>query len=130
MAWGSSGLLGAHLADVVQQAGALGFLHVEAHLGRHRGAEVGHFARVLQQVLAVAGAEAHAAHHLNQLGVQAVNAQVDDGFLADFDDFLFDVLAGFGHNLLHAGRVNAAVLHQQVQPRDGQFRGAPGRSPR
>src|SRR6476661_5822583 len=118
---GQLGLLSAHLADVVEQAGALGFLHVEAHLGGHGGAEVGHFAAVLQQVLPVGGAEAHAAHHLNQLGVQAVNAEVDDGFLADFDDFLLDILARLSHNLLHAGRVNAAVLHQQMQRQTGNF---------
>ena len=43
-----------HLADIVQQTGALGQLGIQAQLGGHRGGQVGHLAAVLQQVLSVA----------------------------------------------------------------------------
>ena len=50
-----------------------------------------------------------------------MNTKVDDGFLTDFDDFLLDFLGRFGHNFLHPRRVDAAVLHQQVQREAGYF---------
>jgi hypothetical protein len=109
------GFLVGHLADVVQQAGALGGFGIQAQFGGHDGAEVGHLAAVLQQVLAVGAAVLHAAHHADELGMQSVDAQVDAGALARFDDLLLQVLLGLGHDLFDASRVDATILHQLVQ---------------
>ena len=60
------GLVVGRLADVVQQAAAAGQLAVEAHLlGQHAGEE-GHFDRVPQHVLAVAGAEVQPAQQVDE----------------------------------------------------------------
>ena len=47
------GLLLADLADIVEQAGPLGSLDVQAKLCGHCGTEIGHLAGVLQQILSV-----------------------------------------------------------------------------
>ncbi len=70
---------------------------------------------MLQQVLAIAAAVAHTAHHPHQLNVQAVDAHVDAGALADLHDLLFEVLFRLGNDLLDPSRMDAAVLHQLVQ---------------
>ena len=62
------------LAEVVQQAGALRELDVDAELGGHDAGEVADLERVLEHVLAVARAELQAAERADELGVQAVDA--------------------------------------------------------
>src|SRR5690606_26624499 len=49
-----------------------------------------------------------------------MQVQVDDGALAGFDDFLLDLVANLGDDLLDAGGVDASILHEfdQRQPRD------------
>ena len=75
-----------HLADVVQQTCAARRLGIQTQLGGHDACEVRRFAGVLQQVLAVGRAVFHFADHADQFGMQAVDAQVDRGAFADFDD--------------------------------------------
>ncbi len=105
----------------MEQTGAAGFLGVEAELRGHHGAQVGRLAGVLQQILTVARAVFHLAHHAYQVGVQSVYAQVDGGALAGFDDFLLDLPAYLGHHLLDAGRVYAAVGDELVQGQAGDL---------
>ena len=76
---------------------------------------------MLEQVLTVRGAETHTAHHTNKVSIEAVDAQFDDRALADFDDLLLQLLAGFGHHFLNAGRVNTAIGHQLLQRQAGDF---------
>ena len=49
------------LADVMQQAGAAGQLNVDAQFASHQAGQPGNFQRVVQHVLAVAGAVLQAA---------------------------------------------------------------------
>ncbi len=104
-----------HLAYVVQESGTARFLRVQAQLRRHYGTEVGRLAAVLQKVLAVGGTVFHAPNHADELRVQTVDAEVDGGALARLDDFFLHLAAHFGHYLLDAGRVYAAVHHQLVE---------------
>ena len=67
------------LAQVVEQAGPLGFGDVGADLGGQQPGHVGHLNGVVEHVLAVAGAVAHPAQQLDQLGVQAVDVGLKDG---------------------------------------------------
>ena len=46
--------------------------------------------------------------------MEAVYAQVDDGAFTDLYNLVFDIFGCFGYDLLNAGRVNAAVLHETV----------------
>ncbi len=110
-----------HLAYVVQQAGAAGFLGVEAEFRSHDGAQVGSLTRVLQQVLAVRTAVFHASYHAYKLRVQAVDAEVDGRAFAGLDNLLLHLTAHLCNNLLDACRVYAAVHNELVQGEAGDF---------
>ena len=109
------GLLIGHLANVVEQTCALRLLGIQAQLTGHHGAEVGRLAGVLQQILAVAGAVFHLTHDADELGVQAVDAEVDGGALAGFHDLFVHLLLHLGHHFLDARGVDAAVGDELVQ---------------
>ena len=94
---------------------------VEPQFRGHRGAGVGHFTAVLQEILSVAGTVLHPAHHAHEGVGHVGDAQVDDGALADLEDVLFNLAGGLGHHLLDAGRVDAAVAHQLVKAQAGNL---------
>ena len=100
------------LAQIMQQAGALGNLHIGAHFGGHEAGQVAYLDGVLEHVLPIAGAVFHAAQQAHDFGVQAMLAGLKDGLLAGFLDGLFHVALGLLHHLLNAGGVDAAVLQQ------------------
>ena len=75
-------LVGDRLADVVQQRRPAGRLLAGAQLGGHDRRQVGALDRVLEHVLAVAGAVVQPAQHLDQLGVQPVHVGLEAGLLA------------------------------------------------
>ena len=108
-------LILSYFTDVVQKTGAFGSLHVEAKFSRHRSAEFGGLNRVLQQVLAIAGAVLHAANHLNQFGVKVVDTEVDGSTLTRLHNLLIHLLFHFMHHFLDAGRVDTSVDDQLLQ---------------
>ena len=114
-------LLVGHFTDVVEQASALGFLGVETQFRSHHGAEVGSFACMLQQVLAIAGAIFHLTDDADELGVQAMNAEVDGGAFTRLDDFVFKLFLHFGHHFFDACGVNASVGYELVQGQSAHF---------
>ena len=85
------------LADIVQEAGALGGGHVDAELGSEQAGNV----RNLQ-----------AADELDEVGMQAVDVRLENGALALGLDGGVDLLLGLGDHFLDAGGVNAAVLNE------------------
>src|SRR5262245_3261153 len=97
------------LADVVDERGADRDVRVEADLLRHDAGEARDFGGVREHVLAVAGAELQAAHQPQDVGMQIVQPELE----GDRGAFLAHLLVGFVlhllHDLLDAGRVNAAV---------------------
>ena len=97
------------LAEVVEQAGALRELDVDAELGGHDAGEVADLERVLEHVLAVAGAVLQAAEGADELRVQPVDSAVEGRLLAGLVDGLADELLGLVEHLLDAGRVDAPV---------------------
>ena len=97
------------LADVVQQAGALGDLEVGAELGGHDAGQMGDLDGVVEHVLAVAGAELEAPEGADQLGRHAVDVGVEAGLLAGLFDDGLDLGLGLIVRLLDAGRVDAPV---------------------
>src|SRR5439155_13708018 len=90
------------LADVVQQAAALGHLLVHADLGRHHARQVGDLDRVAQDVLPVRGAVVEPAQQLLHLGVDAVPADLDASPLAHLADARLDLALDLGDDLLDA----------------------------
>ena len=70
------------LAEVVQQAGALGGGDVHAELGGQETSDVGDLDGVVEDVLPVAGAVLLAAQELDELRVEVVDARLVRGALA------------------------------------------------
>src|ERR1700737_3681741 len=73
-----------------------------------------------QDVLRIAVAVLQHTQQLDQLGVDAVDADLDDGALTGLADRFFDLLLGLAHDLLDAARMNPAVGDEPFQrdPRD------------
>ena len=103
------------LADVVQQGGAARGLHRRAQLlGHHRG-ELRGLDQVVEDVLAVAGAELELAEHLRQLGVEAVDLGLEHGALALLGDDEVDLALRLLVGLLAQRRVDAPVGDQLLE---------------
>ena len=113
------GLVVNALADIVQEARALGQRHVRAQLGGHHAGQVADLNGVLEHVLAVAGAVAQTAQDLDQLMVDAVLVRFKDGLFARLADLLIHFLAGLLHHFLDAGGMDAAV-HDQALHRNAR----------
>ena len=109
------------LAQVVQQARPLGLGHVGADLGGQQAGNVGDLDGVVQYVLTIAGAVAHTAQELDQLGVQAVDVGLKDGALAFRLDGGVHLTLGLLHHLLNAGGVDAAVQNELLQSQPGDL---------
>ena len=50
-----------------------------------------------------------------------MNAQINNGPFADFNNLILDILAGFGNNFFDSCRVNAAILNEPVKRQAGYF---------
>ena len=103
------------LADIVEQAGALGDVGLEPELGREHRAELRHLDGVVEDVLRVGKTEAQLAEQLDGLGVQAGDLQPVHGLLANRGDVQIHLLPGAVDRLLDAGRVDATILHQRLE---------------
>jgi len=70
------------LAQVVQQAGALGSHNVQAKLGSHHATQIRDLEGVLKHVLTKRGTVAQGTKGLDDLGVQIVDAGIEGSLLA------------------------------------------------
>ena len=109
------------LADVVEQAGAFGLLHIQAQFRGHHAAQKGHFERVLEDVLAVTGAVLQAADQVDQVHVHAVGADIEGCLLAGLADAHLQVLGDLLHHFLDPRRVDAAVGNELFQRQPGHL---------
>src|SRR5450830_775125 len=97
------------LADVVQQAGALGDLDVGAQLGGHDAGEMGYLDGVVEHVLAVAGAVLEAPEDSDEFGRHAVHVRVEAGLFPRFLHGGLDLGLRLKVHLLDARRVDTPV---------------------
>ena len=118
---GAFNLVVQSLADVMQQAGTAGQGGVQAQLRGNEPGEIGHFQRVVQHILAIAGAVTQAPQQLDQLRMDAVDAGFNDGALAFLLNGLLHFPAGLFHHFLNAGGVDAAVGNQAFQGNPGNL---------
>ena len=109
------------LADVMQQTGTACQRDVHTHLACQQASQPGHFHAVGQSVLAKAGAVLQAADELDEVGVQAVDAQLHDSALALPLHLQFEVVAALLHRLLDAGGVDAAIADKALQRHAGHL---------
>jgi hypothetical protein len=102
------------LADVVQQARATRELHVRPELGRDEAREVPDLDGVQQHVLRVRLAELEAPEVLYQLGMQAMNTEVEHGLLAGLLALRVDFLLRLAHHFFDARGMDAPVGNQRT----------------
>ena len=116
------------LADIMQQTGTAGQLDIDTQLAGHQASQPGHFQRMAQHILAEAGAVLQTANELDQVGMQAVNAQLHNGFVALALHLNFQFAAALVDSLLDAGRVDTAISNQSVPAPCGRPHGGSGQS--
>ena len=114
-------LVGQRLADVVEQAAPLGELDVGADLGRQHPRQPGHLLRVLEAVLAVRRPVLEPSHQPDQLGVEAVHADLEAGALALLLEVLLDLLLDLLDDLLDPGRVDPPVGDETLEGQLGDL---------
>jgi hypothetical protein len=102
-------------ADVVQQAAALGDRVVHAQLHGHQRRELRDLERVHEHVLPVRRAVAETSEELEDLGMEIGEADRERRRLPFLEQLLVELLANLLHQLLDAGRVDAAVLHEALE---------------
>src|SRR6185503_8020576 len=83
-------------------------------LGGDQTREVADLDGVQQHVLRVRLAELEPAELLHELGVDAVQAEIEHGLLARFLADLVDFLLGLANALLDASRVNATIRDERA----------------
>ena len=118
------------LAEVMQQAGALGQRHVHAELAGQQTGDVGDLDGVVQNVLTIGRAVLLAAEQLDELGVEVVDAGLKRGAFALLLDDAVDLLAGLLYEILDTGRDGCGRRRSASRARDARPRGARDRSMR
>ena len=105
------------LADVVEHCRTLRRLHARLQLRRHDSGEVHDLERVLEDVLAIARAEAEPAEDLHELLGEGAAVRLEDRLLARLAHDLLDLRLRLVVRLLDPRRVDPAVFEEL---RDGQ----------
>src|SRR3989442_11283117 len=100
------------LAEDVQQGGTLRHLHASADLRRHDARKVDDLERVLEDVLAVAGAIAEPPEDLDELLVELSAVGLEDALLSGLHDRVLDLRLRCVVGVLDAGRMYPSVLDQ------------------
>src|SRR5258708_807086 len=109
------------LADVVEQAGALGDIGLEPDLrGKHR-AELRNLDGMIEVVLGVGKLKMDGAEEVEDLGVEGGNLEAVHRVLADLGDMQVDLVPRAVDKLLDTGRVDAAVLDEALQGQLGDL---------
>ena len=109
------------LADVMQKTGALGQGHIAAQFGGHDPRQMGNLDGMVQHVLAIAGAVAHAAQQLDQFRMNGMQVGFEHGLFAGFANLLIHFPLGLFHHFLDAGGMDAAVHNELFQGDAGDF---------
>src|SRR5437762_1603217 len=89
---------------------------------------MGDLLRVVEHLLAVAGAETQDPEMADDLRVQPLEAELQDRRLPLLFDPLQDLLAGLGDDLLDSGRMDASI-HDELVQRDPRYLAAHGVEP-
>ena len=90
-------------------------LGIQAKLGGHDSAEVSRLTGVLEEVLPVGGAVLHLPDQTDELGMHAVDPEVDDRALPCLDDFFLYLLADLGDDFFDTCWVDAPILDELVK---------------
>src|ERR1700719_325798 len=105
----------------MEQARKLGDADVGADLRSHHGGEKGDLLGMVQHLLAVTGPETQNAEVAYDLRMQTLEADLENRSLPLLFDPLQDLLAGLGHDLFDACRVDATVDDELVQRARSHF---------
>ncbi len=99
----------------MQQACALGKVHIKAELVGHDTSQEANFDRVRQEVLSVRRAVLHAADIANHLWMDVVNTKLHEGVLTNTNDLFFEFLANLFNNLFDTCRVDTSIAHEALE---------------
>src|ERR1017187_1547916 len=114
-------LPGDRLADVVEEAGPLGQVGIQADLARDQRGEERRLDRVVEHVLVVGETVPELPEKLYDLRVKAVDVEPADGVLAGLGRGEIDLVLGPLHVLLDACRMDPPVLDQRLEGIPGDF---------
>src|SRR5579875_1337833 len=114
-------LVGERLADIVEERRPPGLALVEPQLRRHGPRDEGGLDRVHEHVLGVAVAILEHADEPHQLGMDAVDADLEHRPLARLADGLVELLLGLADHLLDPRGVDAAVGNEPLEREAGQL---------
>ena len=103
------------LADIVQETAALRDRVVHAELHRHQRGELRDLERMHEHVLPVGRAVTKPAEELEDLGVDVGDAERERRGLPFLEQLLIELLTHLLDELLDAGGVDAAVLHEAFE---------------
>ena len=103
------------LANIVQETGTLSQNYVHAQLASHYASQICYLHRVVQHVLAIAGAVTQTAQQLNQLRMQAMHAHCKGGLLASFLNLLLNLFLCLLHHLFNTGRMDTTIVDELFQ---------------
>ena len=98
-----------NLSDVMKQTGPLRSLCVQTKLRSHCSRNVSNLTGMLEKILTIRGTVLHTSDKLDELNVDAVDAEVNAGTFTYFENFLFELLLYLCHNLLDTCRMDASV---------------------
>ena len=107
-------------ADIMQQSRALCEGGIESQLVRHHAREISHLDGVVEYILTVAGAVTQPSEHLDKLGVNVVDTELEHGSFALALDGRVHLASGFFNGFLNSGGVNTSVGNESFErdPRD------------
>jgi hypothetical protein len=102
-------------ADIVQECSGLGYLDIGAELLGYHAGDMGHLYGVLEDILAVAGAEMEPAQDEQYARIEADDATFIGGCFALFLYGLIYILSGLFHYLFYPSRLDAAIFYEFFQ---------------
>ena len=103
------------LANIMQKTCTLSQNYIHTQLGCHYTSQICYLNRVIQHVLAIAGAIAQTAQKLNQLRMQTVHAHSKGCLLACFLNLLLNLFLSLLHHLFNTGRMDTSIVDELLQ---------------
>ena len=104
-----------NLSDVMKQAGPLRSLCVQTKLRSHCSRNVSNLTGMLEKILTIRGTILHTSDKLDELNVDAVDAEVNAGALSNLKNLILKLFLHLCHNLLDTCRMDAAVDNELMQ---------------
>ena len=101
--------------DIMKQSGTLRHADIHTDLAGQKACQMGYFDGMLQCILTIAGTELHSSQKFYQLGMNSMDANLENGCLAFLADHGFHFLLRLLYHLFDAGRMDTSVHDKLFQ---------------